>query len=130
GDTRTNVMQVKFLPNIPITSTSISVYNRNSYGSGASSTKTIRIYKPAGSPGPISGPVNIADNQTEATYSVPTIENASPHVWTVSEGITKVSGHNTNALTVSFAPDFENGEITVFGVAGPCGAGLSQTLKI
>lgn len=130
GDPRTNVMQVKFLANVPVTTTSISVYNSNSYGSGASSERTINIYKPAETPSFIAGPSVVCKGQEEVVYSVPPIENASPHVWSLPPGVSYVSGMNTNQITVNFSETFTAGQIKVYGVNGPCGAGPSSITNV
>lgn len=125
----TNTMQVKFLANMP-SSTWISVYNKNSKGAGGETTRNLQIYRPVGTPDPISGPSEVCQGQTDVVYSVPPILNASPHLWSLPSGVSYVSGMNTNQITVNFSETFTEGQIRVYGVNGPCGAGPSSITNV
>ncbi len=104
----TNSINVSFHPTFA--SGVISVTAENSCSSSAPRSKTI-IRIPA-MPGPISGPSSNICTQT-ASYSVTPVAGASTYTWTVSPGMTIVSGQGTNNITVAFSPSFNSGTISV-----------------
>ena len=79
-------------------------------------------------PGPagnISGPSVVNQGQTGVSYSVPIISNATSYVWTFPQGVTIVSGNNTNSIVVNFSANSASGIITVYG-NNSCGYGVSS----
>jgi RHS repeat-associated protein len=72
---------------------------------------------PAAAPLP-SGLTSIADGQTNVTYSVNTIQNATSYQWSLPAGATITSGSATRTISVNFAPCFLGGPIKVRGSNG------------
>ncbi len=101
----------------------ISVQGVNSCGTGAASAPyTITVAPLPATPGVISGPISVCQNQGGYIFSVPAIANATSYVWTVPTGATITLGATTNSITVSFNGTAANGNITVMGV-NSCGNG-------
>jgi len=77
--------------------------------------------------GIISGISTICQGQGSATYSVPTITNATSYVWTLPTGATGTS--TTNSITVNYGISAISGNISVKG-QNSCGDGSISTLAI
>jgi len=102
----------------------IGVNYTNTNGCAAASPASFAVMVTAvPSPaGPISGPTSVCEGSTNNVYSVATIPNAHVYIWTVPTGATIVSGMYTNTITVSFALNAPNGNITVYANS-TCGNG-------
>ena len=77
--------------------------------------------------GSITGPSGVYQSQSNVTYTVPTIDNATTYVWTLPSGATGTS--TTNSITVSFSKTAVSGKITVFG-RNENGDGAAATLNV
>jgi hypothetical protein len=82
-----------------------------------------------GTPGTISGPVNVCQGGSGYVYSVAPISNAVSYLWTVPVGASITAGNGTNSITVSYSPTALYGFVTVAGV-GTCGTGPVGSLTI
>jgi hypothetical protein len=76
--------------------------------------------------GNISGTALVCLPSGNLVYSVAPIANAEMYYWTVPYGVTIVDGIGTNSITVSFAPDAEDGVFSVYATNG-CGAGAPSS---
>ncbi len=63
------------------------------------------------------------------TYTTPSITDATSYTWTLPTGATITSGDGTNTVTVFYATNAVNGNITVQGT-NACGSGTAYTLPI
>src|SRR5690606_28512380 len=80
----------------------ISVTASNSCDEGTASTLPVppaTTAPPAA--GPITGDLDVCINQTNLTYTIAPVANASAYTWTVPTGWTITSGNNTNTITVT-----------------------------
>src|SRR5690606_20384970 len=80
----------------------ISVTASNTCGAGTASTLAVTsatTVPPAA--GPITGDLDVCINQTNLTYTIAPVANASAYTWTVPTGWTITSGNNTNTITVT-----------------------------
>src|SRR5690606_17675291 len=77
--------------------------------------------------GPITGDLDVCINQTNLTYTIAPVANASAYTWTVPTGWTITSGNNTNTITVTAGNSA--GTITVRPRNG-CGNGPVQSLTV
>ena len=75
-----------------------------------------------GNSGSIVGTSAVCGGATGVAYSVGAINNAVAYVWTLPAGATISSGANTNSITVDYADNASNGNITVYG-NNACGNG-------
>ncbi len=75
----------------------------------------------------ISGDSDICENETNVTFSVPTILNADFYVWTLPIGV--VGNSTTNSITVNFDENFVPNYISVKG-QNNCGDGGTSNLFI
>lgn len=105
----------------------ITVKGHNSCGDGTA--KSLLLYKGAlpSAAGNISGEDTICPGVTLATYSVAAITNAMSYIWTLPSGMTGSS--STRTITVTIAPSFSGGQISVKG-HNPCGDGNPSSLTI
>ena len=85
----------------------------NNCGTSSSSCRSIiRFTAKPPKPGHISGPSSLCPLNTR-TYSVSPVNNATSYIWTVSGGLTIVSGNGTNSIQVNAPAGFVIGEISV-----------------
>ncbi|MFZ4398656.1 MAG: BACON domain-containing protein [Bacteroidales bacterium] len=105
----------------------ITVKGSNSCGDGLVSSKAITVNPLPSAAGIISGLNTVCQGQTNVTYTVPLITNASSYVWTLPTGATGTS--TTNSITVSYLTTAISGNITVKG-NNSCGIGIPSTLTI
>ncbi|MFZ4412597.1 MAG: T9SS type A sorting domain-containing protein [Bacteroidales bacterium] len=82
----------------------------------------------AGTPGTISGANPVYQNQSNISYTVPTITNATSYVWTLPSGASGSS--STSTITVNYGATAVSGNITVKGNNATCGNGPSKSLPI
>jgi hypothetical protein len=78
----------------------------------------------AGTPGPISGPVQGICNASNVNYSLAT-SNANSYSWALPAGVTIASGGSSNSVNLNFGAGFTNGTITVTANYS-CGAATSS----
>ncbi len=77
-----------------------------------------------GAAGSISGPPGgiVCQGESNVTFSILPIPNASNYHWSLPPGAEITSGANTNSITVSFTANALSGETTVYG-SSECGNG-------
>ncbi|MEI6695715.1 MAG: T9SS type A sorting domain-containing protein [Bacteroidota bacterium] len=82
----------------------------------------------AGTPETISGSNPVYQNQSNISYTVPTITNATSYIWTLPTGASGLS--STSTITVNYGAAAVSGNITVKGNNATCGDGPSKSLPI
>lgn len=131
-----------FSPHSPLTN-SFTVFFPNTLANGATGTIRLEtsegnatmnfvVFKPAGAAGNIIGEKFIdtsGDPNITYTYYTTPIQNASSVIWAPPSGSSIVSQSNTS-IVLKFSSSFLGGTLRVFGVNGPCGAGLESTIDI
>jgi hypothetical protein len=75
---------------------------------------------PPGTPGGLTGPVNVCGGSTGNTYTITAVPNASSYNWFVPAGATITSGQGTTGITVTMGNT--SGSVYVQAV-GSCGGG-------
>jgi len=125
GVSTTNSITTKY--STSASSGNITVKGNNSCGNGTSSTLAITVNPYPVAAGTISGATTVCQGQTNVTYSVPVITNATSYVWTLPTGAIGTS--STNSITVNYGTTAISGNITVKG-ANSCGYGTSSSLAI
>ncbi|NPD84524.1 right-handed parallel beta-helix repeat-containing protein [Lentimicrobium sp. L6] len=93
------------------------------------SSITITVIQLVADAGVIIGPQDICLGTSDIEFTVPVIEHADSHQWTLPNGFVITSGENTNTITVSVGNNAENGLITVTGI-NDCGQGASASLEL
>lgn len=73
-------------------------------------TRTILLPDPAG---PINGPITVCQTQSNVSYHVATIPNATSYIWTLPQGASGNS--NTNNIVVNYSSNASSGNISVMG---------------
>ncbi len=100
---------------------------------GSRSPRSLNVVKLVPSaPAPISGPVNACPfigTTIEATYSVPTVVNATSYLWTVPANVNIVSGQGTNSINVTFNNGYTTALFKVRAVAD-CASSNDRTLSV
>ena len=91
----------------------ITVKGSNSCGTGLQSSLPVTISMFPGDAGTIQGMTPVCQNQTNVTYSIQSIPNATSYLWTLPAGATGSS--STNSITVNFTAAV-SGYISVKGV--------------
>jgi hypothetical protein len=87
-------------------------------------------FAPPSAAGTISGSSQVFQGQTDVTYSVAAIANATGYIWTLPPGAVITSGQNTRTIVVSFGPTASSGNMRVRGT-NTCGSGpLSPARQI
>lgn len=106
----------------------ISVYGINNCGNGIASSLAVTVNASApDAAGAISGPTTVCPEQTNVTYTVPAIANATSYIWTLPSGASGTS--STNSIPVNFGSSAISGNITVKGI-NACGEGNTSSLAI
>ena len=78
---------------------------------------------PPAAAGDITGTGTVCQQQTNVTYSVAPIANASGYMWTLPPGASIVSGI-TNSISVNYSAGASSGNVAVYGTSTSCGNGL------
>jgi hypothetical protein len=108
----------------------LTVRGTNSCGNGALSANfPITVNPLPSAASTITGSASVCDGETNVTYSVSAITNASSYTWTVPGGAVVMSGAGTNSITVNYLAGSVGGDVTVFGV-NSCGNGTSSVLNV
>ena len=100
----------------------VSVYGVNGCGNGGVSNFPITVNPLPAAAGIITGSAIVCQGDTNVSFSVPTIANATGYVWSLPIGATIVSGINTESITVDFSAIATSGILTVQGT-NACGVG-------
>lgn len=103
----------------------------NCFVSAFKSTLPIVTITPA-RPGAISGPINACPyvgTNTEVTYSIAPVTNATSYFWTVPAGVDIVSDQGDTSIRVKFNNTFISGNIGVSAIAN-CGSSTERTLAV
>ena len=113
----------------PLVTTTYTVTATDVNGCTSKATVTVTVKNIPAQPGTINGgPINCVCNGTY-TYCITPVAGASSCIWTVSPGSTIVGGQGTNCVTVSFAPSFVTGAISVT-CGNECGMSAPRTLTV
>ncbi|MBN2520591.1 MAG: T9SS type A sorting domain-containing protein [Bacteroidales bacterium] len=113
GSSSSNMISVSFLNSA--VDGYIIVKGVNYLGEGIESSLFITVKSlVVADAGAISGKINVCQGESNLTYQVSEIENASSYLWTLPSGATGNS--STNSIAVSFGSDAVSGEITVKGI--------------
>ncbi len=125
----TNSITVTYTP--AYVSGSISVQSVAVCGNSVAKTLSVVKTIPA-APVAITGPTNVctySNSGLPATYSIAAVANATSYNWAVPANATIVSGQGSNSITVTFAPAYVSGSVSVQSVA-VCGNSVAKTLSV
>jgi hypothetical protein len=107
------------------TSGDIMVLGNNPCGNGATSSPLpVAVTPLPENAGIITGDAAVCQGESNITYSVAPIANATGYAWTVPSGVSIVYGSNTNSITVDISESALSGMISVYGT-NPCGNGTA-----
>jgi hypothetical protein len=100
-------------------------------GSPATSNAVVMtVYSSApGQPGTITGSANVCQGQTDVSYSISDVANASYYEWSAGVGGTIISGQGSTAISVDFAADATDLAVSV-RAQNPCGFGIIRSKNI
>ncbi|MFP4458289.1 MAG: hypothetical protein ACLFSQ_01735 [Candidatus Zixiibacteriota bacterium] len=98
----------------------------NECGESSSFCKAVTINRPT-SPGSISGPTLVCEDETGISYNIATVPDATDYSWTVPPGASIVSGSSTPTITVNFATS--PGEVCV-RTENSCGISDPECLAV
>ncbi len=105
----------------------ITVKGQNSCGDGTTSSFAIIVNPLPVNAGIISGNTTVCQGQTNLTYTVPKITNATSYLWTLPTGATGTS--TTNSITIDYGTSAVSGDITVKG-QNSCGDGTTSSFAV
>ncbi len=103
---------------------------KNSNNCSLSLAKSITVTGPPAAPGTISGTTVVCSaiqGATSLTYTIAPVTGVSSYLWNVPTGASIVTGQGTTSLTISFAPTFISGTLSVQSV-GTCVNSAAKTL--
>lgn len=101
----------------------------NTVGTSYGSDKQFTTCMVPGTPGNITGPATVCQNQENVVYSIATVVNATSYIWTLPGGAFITAGEGTNNITVHFSSTAVSGNISVAGT-NSCITGASSTLSV
>ena len=125
GSSSTNTITANY--SRTFTSGSITVKGHNQWGDGTSSALAVTANLLPADAGTITGSTIICQGESNITYSVPEIANATSYVWTLPTGVTGTS--TTNSITVNYSKTALSGNVSVKG-HNDCGDGTASALAI
>jgi uncharacterized protein (TIGR02145 family) len=99
-----------------------TVKGNNACGDGTSSTFGVTVDLPAGPAGTITGTTTVCQGETNISYSVPAISEATSYIWDYSGTGASISGNGTG-ITIGFSNAASSGNLTVKG-NNSCGDGM------
>lgn len=105
----------------------ITVKGQNEWGEGATSSLTISANRLPADAGTITGRTTVCQGESNITYLVPEITDATSYIWTLPTGTTGTS--TTNSITVNYSKTALTGDITVKG-RNACGDGIASKIVI
>ena len=105
----------------------VSVYGTNNCGNGVVSSLAVTVNAIPANPGSISGSNLVCQGTTGTVFAVTPVVGATSYTWTVPAGATISSVPPLgNSITVDFAANAANGNVTVFA-SNACGNGPLAT---
>lgn len=107
----------------------LKVKGQNACGFGQESQISITVNPLPGNAGTITGTALICKGQTNLTYSVPSINNATDYIWTFPSGFSLVGSGNNDTIVLNTNMSAVTGPITVKG-QNACGNGNQATKNI
>lgn len=116
-----------FLPSGLGNVTGVVNFTKNLYYITARNAADLSFIALPDTAGVIVGPSTVCQGQTNVTYSVPAIANATSYAWTLPAGFIGTS--NGNSITLSVSNNAVSGNISVNGV-NTNGNGVASTLPI
>lgn len=105
---------------------SVNYNGTNGCAAVTPASKPVTVNGEPGNAGNITGTATACAGSNNATYSVPTVTNATAYAWELPAGASVIAGQYTNSITVEFAPNAVSGVITVSG-NNLCGNGGSSS---
>jgi hypothetical protein len=82
-----------------------------------------------GTPGPVAGNDTVCSGQSGEPYTIAPVLNATGYTWTVPDGVSIITGQNTNSIMVDFTVNALSGLIGVM-TSNTCGNGPSSELAV
>lgn len=105
----------------------VQVSAANSCGTSTATTLAVTVNPLPAAPATIDGAATVCQGQTNVTYSVPAIANATSYIWTDING-NQATGASSS-VTYSFSTSAVNGAISIQG-SNACGMGTISTLPV
>ncbi|MFP4460149.1 MAG: hypothetical protein ACLFSQ_11250, partial [Candidatus Zixiibacteriota bacterium] len=105
----------------------ICVQTENSCGISSPVCMPVSITDIPETPGTISGPTDVCSGETDVTYSISAVDEATDYTWTVPSGATIATGDGTRTITVDFGSS--SGDISVTA-SSICGTSSPRTLAV
>ena len=109
----TNSIVVNFADSF--VSGSVSVRGRNNCSAGNVSTISVNVVLPPQQAGQIFGPNKVIPGAKGVVFNIDPIPNSTGYIWDLPQGVTIISGANTNSITVDFDQNYTAGQIKVRG---------------
>ena len=123
GTSSTNSITVNYGSSATSGNITVKGYNATC-GNGTSTSLAITVNSIPDAAGTITGSATVCQGQSNVTYTVPSITNATSYIWTLPTGTTGTS--STNSITVNYGTSAVSGNITVKGT-NTCGDGNIST---
>ena len=125
GTSTTNSITVNVANNA--SSGNITVKGTNSCGDGLPGSLAVTVNSIPDTAGTITGTLTVCQGQSNVTYTVPTINNATSYLWTPPAGANGSS--TTNSITLNFQSYAVSGNLKVKG-QNACGFGQESIIAI
>ncbi len=122
--TGTNSITVNFTSAV---SGNLSVTPINACGNGTKKTIAITVNDIPPSPSTILGSASVCENQTNVSYSITTITEATSYTWTLPSGASIIGTADTNEIVVNFGTSPGNIEVLA---TNQCGNSTSEILAV
>lgn len=125
GTSTTRIITVSFAKTAA--SGVIKVFGRNENGDGATSSISVTVNILPKDAGKITGYTSVCQGESQVSYTVPAIDEATSYTWTLPAGVTGSS--TTNTIFVDISKTAGSGTISVAG-KNNWGSGTASSLAV
>lgn len=105
----------------------ISVTAENPCATGPAQSTVVVVIAIPDQPGPISGPGDVCEFETDVAYSIASVAGATGYTWSVPGGAAIVSGQGTTHVTIEFGAT--SGNVSV-SANNSCGTSPAQSAPV
>jgi hypothetical protein len=105
----------------------VTVATVNDCGTSTPSSMSVSVLQVPGQPGPISGNIDVCENEEGVSYAIDDVTGATDYQWSVPAGAVIISGQGSTSITV----DYGESEGLISVTAGTmCGTSTARTLEV
>jgi len=125
----TNVITVNYSAGASNGNVYVSAANA-ACNSGTSPALLVTVNPLPVAPGPVVGAANVCLSQSNVSYSVASVSNATSYNWSLPAGASISNGAGSNSIIVNFSGSASSGNISVDALNGVCAGSSSANYSV